>query len=138
MTLENLDIEALCSYFAQYDVSLPSGNTLRCGIFAKFDDEMIKMQQFFQSIKVLLMCTTTNHVAIVKIMIHWIDDMCSPHQCLLPIKELLKSHGGAHMAKVLHELQFFGNNIMKIIFLETREKEENFDIRLVILERNWI
>ena len=27
---------------------------------------------------------------------------------------------------------------MKIIFLETREKEENFDIKTSFLEHNWI
>ena len=43
-TLEHPQFEALCSYFAQCDVSLPSGNTLRRGISTKFDDEKEKMR----------------------------------------------------------------------------------------------
>ena len=41
-THENPEFEAFCSYFAQCDVSLSSGNTLRCGIFIKFDGEKVK------------------------------------------------------------------------------------------------
>ena len=48
--------------------------------------------------------TTTNHLAILGIMIHWIDDMWNLHECVLVVEELCGSHGGAHMAKVLHEV----------------------------------
>ena len=46
-TLENPEFEAFCSYFAQCDVSLPSGNTLQCGVLTKFDDEKVKTRQQF-------------------------------------------------------------------------------------------
>ena len=42
-TLEHPQFEAFCPYFSQCDVSLPSGNTLRHGISAKFDDEKVNM-----------------------------------------------------------------------------------------------
>ena len=45
--------------------------------------------------------TTTNRVAILGIMIHWIDDLYNFHECVLAVKELRESHGGAHMTKVL-------------------------------------
>ena len=41
--LENLEFEAFCSYFAQYEVSLLSENTLRRGISTKLDGEKVKM-----------------------------------------------------------------------------------------------
>ena len=80
------------SYFAQYDVSLPSGNPLRRGISTKFDSEKVNTQQLFQPIeKVSLMVdtwTTTNRVAILGIMIHSIDDMWNLHERVLVIEEL--------------------------------------------------
>ena len=48
--------------------------------------------------------TTTNHLAILGVMIHWIDDMWNPHERVFSVEELFESHGGAHMAKVLHEV----------------------------------
>ena len=48
--------------------------------------------------------TTTNHVAILGSTIHWIDDMWNLHERVLAVKELRESHGGAHLAKVLHEV----------------------------------
>ena len=48
--------------------------------------------------------TTTNHLAIIGITIHWIDDMWSLHECVLAVEELRGSHGGAYMAKILHEV----------------------------------
>ena len=48
--------------------------------------------------------TTTNHVAILGITVHWIDDMWNLHECVLVVEELRESHGGAHMAKMLHEV----------------------------------
>ena len=107
-TLEHPQFEAFCSYFAQCDVSLPSGNTLRRGIFAKFDDEKGKMRQLFQPIEKVSLTvdtwTTTNHLAILGITIHWIDDLWKLHECVLAVKELCGSHGGAYMAKVLYEV----------------------------------
>ena len=41
-TLENPEFEGFCSYFAQCDVSLPSGNTLQHDILTKFDDQKVK------------------------------------------------------------------------------------------------
>ena len=42
--LEHPQFEAFCSYFAQCDESVLSGNTLRRDISAKFDDEKVKMR----------------------------------------------------------------------------------------------
>ena len=42
--------------------------------------------------------TTTNHLAIIGITIHWIDDIWKLHECVLAVKELCGSHGGAYMA----------------------------------------
>ena len=96
MTLEHPQFEAIFSYFSQYDVSLWSGNTLRCGISAKLDDEKLKMRQLFRPIeKVSLIVdtwATTNHLAILGITIHWIDDIWNLHECGLVVKELHGSH----------------------------------------------
>ena len=48
--------------------------------------------------------TTTNHLVIIGITIHWIDDLWKLHQCVIVVKELCGSHGGAYMANVLHEV----------------------------------
>ena len=48
--------------------------------------------------------TTKNNLAIIRIMIHWIDDMSKLHECAFAVEELRGSHGGAYMAKVLHEV----------------------------------
>ena len=73
-------------------MSLLSGNTLRRSISAKFDDEKVKMQQFFQPIeKVSLIVdtwTTTNHLTIIGIIIHWIDDMWKLYEYVLDVEEL--------------------------------------------------
>ena len=47
---------------------------------------------------------TTNHLAILGVTINWIDNMWNLHESVLAIEELCESHGGAHMAKVLHEI----------------------------------
>ena len=79
-------------------MSLSSGNTLRRGISAKFDDEKEKMRQLFQPIKKVSLTvdiwTTTNNLAIIGITIHWIDDLWKLHECVLAVKELCGSHGG--------------------------------------------
>ena len=89
-------------------MSLPSGNTLRRSIFAKFDDEKGKMRQLFQPIEKVSLTvdtwTSTNHLAIIEITIHWIDDLWKLHECVLAVKELCGSHGGAYIAKVLYEV----------------------------------
>ena len=89
-------------------MSLSSGNTLRGGIFENFDDEKMKMRQLFRPIeKVPLIVdtwTTTNHLAIIGITIYWIDDRWNLHECVLAVKELCGSHGGAHIEKVLREV----------------------------------
>ena len=96
MTLEHPQFEAFCSYFAQCDVSLPSGNTLRLGISIKFDDEKVKMRQLFRPIEKVSLTldtwTTTNHLEILGITIHWIDDMWNLHEWVLVVKELRGSH----------------------------------------------
>ena len=48
--------------------------------------------------------TTTNHLVILGITIHWIDNMWNLHECVLSVEELRGSHGGAYMARVLHEV----------------------------------
>ena len=48
--------------------------------------------------------TSPNRLAILGVTIHWIDDMWNLHERVLAIEELRESHGGAHMAKVLHEI----------------------------------
>ena len=48
--------------------------------------------------------TTTNRLAILRVTIHWIDDMCNLNECVLAVEELCESQGGAHMAKVLNEI----------------------------------
>ena len=102
-TLENPEFEAFCSYFAQCDVSLPSGNTLRRGVLKKFDDEKVKTRQLFQPIEKVSLTmdtwTTTNRLAILGVTIHWIDDMWNLHEHVLAVEELCESHEGAHMAK---------------------------------------
>ena len=73
-TLENPEFEAFCSYFAQCDVSLPSGKTLRPGILTRFDDEKVKTRQMFRPIeKVSLMIdtwTTSNCLSILGVTIN--------------------------------------------------------------------
>ena len=63
--------------------------------------------------------TTTNRVAILGNMIHWIDDMLNLHERVLVVKELCESHRGAHMAKVLHEMLVDYNltNKIRIFFI---------------------
>ena len=89
-------------------MSLPNGNILQRDVFAKFDDEKEKMRQLFRPIEKVSLTvdtwTTTNHLTIIGIMIHWIDDLWKLHECVLVVKELRGSHGGAYMAKVLHEV----------------------------------
>ena len=51
VTLENPEFEAFCSYFAQCDVFLMSGNTLRHGISTKFDGEKVKTRQLFRPMR---------------------------------------------------------------------------------------
>ena len=76
------------------------------------------MRQLFQPIeKVLLIVdtwTTTNHLEILGITIHWFDDMWNLHECVLAIEELCEFHGGAHMTKVLYEV-FIDYNLMNQI-----------------------
>ena len=118
MTLEHPQFEAFCSYFAQCDVSLTSGNTLQRGISAKFDDEKVKIWQLFRPIeKVSLIVDTwsaTNHLANLGITIHWIDDMWNLHECVLIVEELHGSHEGPYMAKVLHEVMVDYNLMNKV------------------------
>ena len=123
-TLENPEFEAFCSYFSQYDVSLPSANTLRHGLLKKFDDEKVKTRQLFQPIEKVSLTmdtwTTPNRLAILGVTIHWIDDIWNLHERVLAIDELCESHGGAHMTKVLHEilrLQFDGQGKIFFVFL---------------------
>ena len=58
--------------------------------------------------------STTNHLAIIGITIHWIDDMWKLHECVLAIKELSGSHGGIYMEKVLHEVLIHYNLTDKV------------------------
>ena len=101
-------------------MSLPSGNTLRRGNSAKFDDEKVKMRQLFQPIEKVSLTvdtwTTINHLAILGITIHSIDDMWNLHECVLADQELCGSHGGAYMAKVLHKVLVDYNLTDKVIF----------------------
>ena len=60
--------------------------------------------------------TTTNHLAILGVMIHWIDDMWNPHEHMFSVEELFESHGGVHMAKVLHEVLINNKLIDKVFF----------------------
>ena len=60
--------------------------------------------------------TTTNHLAILGITIHWIDDMWNLHEFVLAAQELHRSHGGAHMKKVLHEVLVYYNLTNKVSF----------------------
>ena len=66
------------------------------------------MRQLFQPIEKVSLTidtwTTTNHLSIIGITIHWIYDLWKLHVCVLAVKELCASHGGAYMAKVLHEV----------------------------------
>ena len=48
-------------------------------------------------------------------MIHWIDDMWNLRVRVLVVKELRKSHGGACMKKVLHEVHVHYNFTEKVI-----------------------
>ena len=61
--------------------------------------------------------TTTNHLTILGIVIHLIDDMWNLQKCVFVVKELSGSHGGAHMTKVLHDVLVDYNLIDKVIFL---------------------
>ena len=101
-------------------MSLPSGNTLRCVIPTKFDDEKVKMRQLFQPIEKVSLTvdtwTTTNHLTILGIIIHWIDDMWNLHECVLVVQQLCGSHGGAHMSRVLHEVLVDYNLTDKVFF----------------------
>ena len=87
---------------------LSSGNTLRRDISTKVDDEKEKVRQFFRPIEKVSLTvdtwTTTNHLAIIGITIHWIDYLWKLHEYFLAVKELCGSHGVAYMAKVLHEV----------------------------------
>ena len=73
-TFENPEFEAFSSYFAQYDVYLPSENTLRHGILKNFDDEKVKTQKLFWPIEKVSLTidtwTTTNCVAIFGVTIY--------------------------------------------------------------------
>ena len=84
-------------------MSLPSENTLGRGISTKFDGEKVKMRQLYRPIEKLSLTidnwTTTNRVAILGTRIHYIDYMWNLHECVIAVKELCGSHGGAHMAK---------------------------------------
>ena len=95
-TLENPEFEAFCSYFTQCDESLPSENTLGRGISTKFDGEKVKMRQLYRPIEKLSLTidtwTTTNRVAILGTMIHYIDYMWNLHECVIAVKELCESH----------------------------------------------
>ena len=64
--------------------------------------------------------TTTNCVAILGVTIHWNDDMWNLHEHVLVVEDLCESHGGAHMAKVLHEVLVHYNLTNKIrVFFNT-------------------
>ena len=119
-TLENPEFEVFCSYFAQCDVALPSTNIFQCGLLKKFDDEKVKTRKLFQPIKKVSLTmdtwTTPNRLAILGVTIHWIDDMWNLHERVLSIEELRESHGGAHMAKVSHEILIDYNLIDKVKF----------------------
>ena len=66
------------------------------------------MRQLFRPIEnvslTLNIWTTTNHLTILGITIHYIDDMWNLHECVFAVEELCGSHGGVHMAKVLYEV----------------------------------
>ena len=99
-------------------MSLLSGNTLQCSISAKFDDKNIKMRQLFRQIEkvspTIDTWTTKNHLVIIGITIHWIDDLWNLREFFIVVEELCGSHGGAHMTKVLHDLLVDYNLMDKI------------------------
>ena len=61
--------------------------------------------------------TSPNRLAILGVTIHRIDNMWNLHERVLAIEELCESHGGAHMAKVLHDILIDYNLMDKVRFL---------------------
>ena len=70
-----------------------------------FEDERDEVRELLQPIErvslIIETWTTTNNVAIVGIIIHWIDDMWRLHEQVLVVKELGVSNQGTILAKVV-------------------------------------
>ena len=72
----------------------------------QFKDERDKLRELLQPIERLFLIantwTTTYNVAILGILIHWIDDMCRLHEQVLFFEELGVSHQGTILVEVVH------------------------------------
>ena len=91
-----------------------------------FEDERVKVRELLQPIERVSLTidtwTTTNNVAILEIIIYWIDDMWRLHEQVLAVEELGVSHQGTILAKVGHhvleeyDLTQKVNNILSFFF----------------------
>lgn len=106
--IEHPEIESFCSYFAECKVTLPSASTLRRALSTKFIDEKDQIRELFRPIQKVSLTvdtwTTTNHISVLGITIHWIDNGWTLHERVLSVEELAESHAGEHMAEVLYRV----------------------------------
>ena len=88
-------------------------------MFTKFNDEKVQTQELFRSIEKVSLTmdtwTTTNHITILRITIHWINVTRNLCERVLGVEELGKSYAGEQMAKVLHGVLIDYNLMDKVI-----------------------
>ena len=73
-----------------------------------FEDEREKVRELLRPIERVSLTTNTwttrNNVAILRITIHWIDDMWRLQEKVLDVEELGASHQGAILAEVVYRV----------------------------------